>query len=77
MPSPTYNHVLATLSTFIEKEKAAGIFERQLKAKNLAADTLATKDIAAILNTLFTAASLYVPDPARKDILKAKLAALV
>ena len=77
MPSPTYNQLLTTIEAYIEKEKAIGIIERQLTAKSLKADTLATKDLATIMIGLSTASSLYVPDAARKEALKAKLKSMV
>lgn len=73
MASPTYNQLLSTIAGYIDKEKASGILERQLKAKNLAPETLATKDLAALVVGLSTAASLYVPDAGRKEELKTKL----
>jgi hypothetical protein len=73
MASPTYNQLLSTIAGYIDKEKASGILERQLKAKNLMADTLATKDLAALVVGLGTAAALYVPDAGRKEELKNKL----
>jgi hypothetical protein len=74
--SSTYNQLLSTISGYIDKEKASGILERQLKAKNLAAETVASKDLAALVIGLTTAASLYVPDAGRKEDLKAKLKAM-
>ena len=76
MPTPVYNSLLATVSAYVEKEKALGILDRQLKAKNLSPDTLASKDLGALMTALATAASLYVPDPGRKEELKSKLKAM-
>lgn len=76
MASPTYNQLLTTIAGFIDKDKATGILDRQLKAKNLLPDTLASKDLAAIMVGLATASSLYVADPGRKDELKTRLKAM-
>ena len=77
MASPTYDQLLTTIAKFIEKDKATGILDRQLKAKNLMADTLASKDLSTLLVALSTATSLYVPDATRKEELKSKLKAMV
>jgi hypothetical protein len=76
MASPTYNQLLTIISGYIDKEKASGILERQVKAKNLLPDTLASKDLAALVIGLSTATSLYVPDAGRKEELKTKLKSL-
>ena len=76
MPTPTYNSLLTTVAAYIEKEKVIGILERQLKAKNLTPDTLASKDLANLMTAVSTATSLYVPDAGRKEELKNKLKAM-
>ncbi len=76
MASPTYNQLLTTIAVYIDKEKATGILDRQIQAKNLKQDTLTTKDIAALVVALSTATSLYVPDAGRKEELKNKLKAM-
>ncbi len=77
MASLTYNQLLTAIAGFIDKDKATGILDRQLKAKNLVAETLASTDLSALIVGLSTAASLYVPDAGRKDELKGKLKAMV
>ena len=74
--SPVYNDILKLISNYMEKDKAVGVVERQLTSKNLKAETLATKDLAAVINSIATATGLYVPDPARRDELKGKLKAM-
>ena len=77
MPSPVYNQILNLIGNYVEKEKAAGVVNRQLSSKGLTPDALATKDLAAVMTAVSTAVGLYVPDPGRRDELKTKLKAMV
>lgn len=76
MPSPTYNKVLEIVSSYVPKEKAAGIVDRQLPKCNSTADNLTKKGVQEMMTWLLGAANLYVQDAGSRGSLKAKLEAL-
>jgi hypothetical protein len=74
MPSPAYNLLLNTVSSYVDSKKAAEVLSRQLSACSLTADSIAASDIKANCTRFSTAFSLYVSDSNKRDELKAKLA---
>ena len=74
MPSPTCK-VLEIISSYIPREKAVGILDRQLPKCNATADNLTSKEVAGMLD-LVLALSLYIPDKSNRIDLKTKLQAL-
>ena len=76
MASPVYNEILNLVAKYVDKAKAIEVIERQLATKKLKAETLATKDLAAVMNSISVATGLYVPDAGRREELKSKLKAM-
>lgn len=74
--SPVYNEILNLISKYMEKDKAESVVNRQLTGKSLKAETLATKDLAVVMNAIASATGLYVPDAGRREELRAKLKAM-
>ena len=76
MPSADYSELLRTVSSFLPAEKAVGILGRQLPKCNQTAETLNKAGLKAIRVYVMGAAGLYIPEPARRQALEDKLAAL-
>lgn len=76
MPNLAYTSLLKLVSTYVEPQKAAEVLQRQLVSCKLTADSITANDIKANSIRFTTACGLYIADSAKRDELKAKIAAL-
>ena len=77
MARAQYDNLVKFVNAYVGEAKGPGIVERQMKhCEPSTADTFTAADLQKIATFLIAATALYIPDAAKKDEFKAKLASL-
>ncbi len=77
MARAQYDNLVKFVSSYVGDAKGPGIVERQMKhCEPSTADTFTSADLQKIATFLVAASALYIPDAAKKEEFKTKLANL-
>ena len=77
MARAQYDNLVKFVNAYVGEAKGPGIVERQMKhCAPATPDTFTAADLQKIATFLVAATALYIPDAAKKDEFKVKLATL-
>jgi hypothetical protein len=77
MARAQYDNLVKFVNSYVGEAKGPGIVERQLKhCAPSTADSFTAADLQKISTFLIAAAALYIPDAAKKEEFKTKIATL-
>lgn len=76
MPSPFFDKLVRTVSSYIGEEKAVGAVSRRLKDCAATPESFAPPHLKKIMVPLTAALGLYLTDTGKKTELQQKLSAL-
>ena len=77
MARAQYDNLVKFVNSYVGEAKGPGIVERQVKhCAPSTADSFTAADLQKIVTFLIAAAALYIPDAAKKEEFKAKVAGL-